>query len=92
LARLMGLPGKVGIDGSQVHQAYKDEKFEEIDSYCMQDVFQTAMIFQRFQYMTGKLTLEGYREAATATIDYIKGMGGHEEFLAKVDKAALLIE
>jgi len=92
LARLMGLPGKVGIDGSQVHQAYKEERFEEIDGYCMEDVFQTAMIFQRFQYMTGKLTLEGYRDAATATLDYIRGMGGHEEFLGKVDNAALLCE
>lgn len=92
LARLMGLPGKVGIDGSEVHQAYKDMKYGEIDTYCMQDVFQTAMIFQRFQYMTGKLSLEGYREAATATLDYIKEMGGHEEFLAKVDKAAVLVE
>ena len=92
LARLMGLPGKVGIDGSEVHQAYKDMKYGEIDTYCMQDVFQTAMIFQRFQHMTGKLSLEGYREAAIATLDYIKQMGGHEEFLAKVDKAAVLLE
>ena len=92
LARLMGLPGKVGIDGSQVHQAWKDGLYAEIDTYCMQDVFQTALIFQRFKYMTGELSLEGYREAATAVLDYTKGMGGHDEFLAKIDRAALFCE
>ena len=92
LARLMGLPGKVGIDGSKVHQAYKDKQFKEIDTYCMQDVYQTAFLFQRFQYMAGKIDLEAYQKACTATLDFLSKAGGNAEFLEKVDKAALLIE
>jgi predicted PolB exonuclease-like 3'-5' exonuclease len=92
LARLMGLPGKVGIDGSKVHQAWKDKQFKEIDTYCMQDVYQTAMIFQRFQYLKGTLTLDTYREAVQATLDYIKQQGGNEDFLEKVDRAVLMLE
>lgn len=92
LACLMGLPGKVGIDGSKVHQAFKDEQFKEIDTYCMQDVFQTAFIFQRFQYLKGTLDLDGYRGAATGMLEFIEKAGGHSEFLEKVDRAALLLE
>lgn len=92
LAKLMGLPGKVGIDGSKVYQAYKDKQYKEIDTYCMQDVFQTAFVFQRFQYLAGKLSLEKYRAAAGALLEYIKGSSGQEEFAASIDRAALMIE
>jgi len=92
LARLMGLPGKVGIDGSKVHQAYKDKQYVEIDTYCMQDVFQTAFIFQRFHYMKGTLDLDGYREAVTGMLELIEKDDGHKEFLESIDKAALMIE
>lgn len=92
LARLIGLPGKVGIDGSKVYQAFKDKEFTQIDTYCMQDVFQTAILFQRFQYLRGVLSLDAYRGAVVATLDFIKGQGDHSQFLGKVDRAALLIE
>jgi predicted PolB exonuclease-like 3'-5' exonuclease len=92
LASLMGLPGKVGIDGSKVHQAYKDGEFKEIDVYCMQDVFQTAFIFQRFQYMRGKISLDTYLEAATSLLDHIGQQDDHTDFLAMIDKASVLLE
>jgi predicted PolB exonuclease-like 3'-5' exonuclease len=92
LAKLMGLPGKVGIDGSKVHQAYKDKQFKEIDTYCMQDVFQTAFLLQRFRFMEGRLILAAYQRAATALLDFIKGMPEHKDFLEKIDRAALLCE
>ena len=92
LARLMGLPGKVGIDGSKVHQAYKDNQFKEIDTYCMQDVFQTAFIFQRFQFLTGTLDIDGYRNAVTKMLGLIAGESEHKEFLESIDRAALMIE
>jgi predicted PolB exonuclease-like 3'-5' exonuclease len=92
LARLMGLPGKVGIDGSKVHQAYKDGQLEEIDTYCMQDVFQTAFIFQRFRYMAGRINLESYREAAGELVKFIQQQEGHKSFTDAIDHAALMIE
>lgn len=92
LARLMGLPGKIGIDGSQVHQAYLDGKHKEIDIYCMQDVFQTAFIFQRYQYLRDTLNLDTYRAAAEGLLSFIEKAGGHEELLDRVDRAALMIE
>jgi len=92
LARLMGLPGKLGIDGSKVYAAYKLERFQEIDTYCMQDVFQTAFIFQRFKYLRGDLELGSYREAATQLCDWIEKLPEHKEFFDQIDRAALLME
>jgi len=92
LAKLMGLPGKVGIDGSKVHQAYKDGQHKEIDTYCMQDVFQTAFIFQRIRYLSARLDLDEYRAAAGALIDFIAEQTEHTEFLGATDRAAVLLE
>lgn len=92
LAKLMGLPGKNGFDGSKVHQAYKDERYQEIDVYCMQDVYQTAFIFQRFQHIKGKLSLDKYREAAGALLAYIEDAEDKKDFVAAIDRAALMIE
>ncbi len=92
LAMLMGLPGKVGIDGSQVYKAWQDGQFAEIDTYCMQDVFQTAFIFMRFKYLSGKISLGSYTEAATALCDWIEKLPEHKDFFAQIDRAALLLE
>lgn len=91
LACLMGLPGKVGIDGSQVYGAWKEKRFEEIDNYCMQDVFETAFIFQRFKYQAGDIDLEKYRECAGALLAYIKELPEHKAFIDGVNEDALLV-
>lgn len=56
LARLCGFPGKLGMDGSQVWQAYSDGKLDEIRSYCETDVMNTWMVYCRFQVMRGALS------------------------------------
>lgn len=91
LAKLMGLPGKIGVGGSNVHEAYKAGELADIDLYCMQDVFQTAWIFQRYTYLSGKIGLEEYREVAKALFDHVKSAPGQEEFVEKVDMDALLL-
>jgi hypothetical protein len=63
LARLIGLPGKIGIDGSQVHQLYQQGKIEDIRNYCLADVAQTALLFLRFRLLQGVLDSRQYQEA-----------------------------
>ena len=60
LARLVGLPGKVGVDGSQVEGLYTAGKLDEIERYCLADVAQTALLFLRFQLLRGQLSPEEY--------------------------------
>ena len=62
LARLIGFPGKQGMDGSQVWEAYQQGKLDEIRNYCETDVANTWLVFARFQLMRGALTRARYRK------------------------------
>ncbi|NTV10803.1 MAG: 3'-5' exonuclease [Zoogloea sp.] len=55
LAKLMGLPGKLGMDGSAVWPAYCAGKINEIRDYCETDVVNTYLVFLGFQRMRGIL-------------------------------------
>ena len=61
IAQLLGLPGKLGMDGSQVWGAYLEGRVSEIRNYCETDVVNTYLVFLRFQAMRGALTEEEYR-------------------------------
>lgn len=91
LAMLMGLPGKVGIDGSKVYGAYKEGLYADIDIYCMQDVYQTAWVFQRFLYMSGRIGLPVYQEAAESLLAHVNEVPGQLEFANAVNRDALLL-
>jgi predicted PolB exonuclease-like 3'-5' exonuclease len=60
LAKLMGLPGKLGMDGSAVWQAWQDGRIDEIRDYCETDVVNTHLVHLRFQLMRGALTAAGH--------------------------------
>ncbi len=60
LAKLCGFPGKLGMDGSKVWDAYKAGKIEEIRNYCETDVTNTHLVYLRFQLMRGHLTQTAY--------------------------------
>ena len=60
LAKLCGFPGKLGMDGSQVWDAYKAGQLEEIRNYCETDVANTHLLFLRFKLMRGQLSQNAY--------------------------------
>ena len=64
LARLIGLPGKVGVDGSQIEGLHRAGQLERIQNYCLADVAQTALLFLRFRLLQGVLGRDHYVEAA----------------------------
>jgi len=61
LAQLLGLPGKLGMEGSEVWGAYQAGKLAEIRHYCETDVVNTYLVYLRFQLMRGALTAEQHR-------------------------------
>ena len=61
-ARLLGFPGKLGLEGSQVWQAWQDGKLAQIRSYCEADVANTYLVFLRFQLMRGVLPPDKYKQ------------------------------
>jgi predicted PolB exonuclease-like 3'-5' exonuclease len=62
LAKLIGFPGKLGMDGSKVWEAYQQGKLDEIRNYCETDVANTYLVFARFQLMRGVLTPARYKK------------------------------
>jgi predicted PolB exonuclease-like 3'-5' exonuclease len=60
MAKLCGLPGKMGMDGSQVWPAWQRGEISAIRAYCETDVVNTFVLHLRFLRMRGVLDLEGY--------------------------------
>jgi predicted PolB exonuclease-like 3'-5' exonuclease len=68
MARLCGFPGKLGMDGSRVFEAFQQGKLEDIRRYCETDVMNTYLLYCRFQLMRGGLTEAEYQQE----IGYVK--------------------
>ncbi len=62
MAKLIGFPGKQGLDGSQVWEAYQQGRLDEIRSYCETDVANTYLVYLRFQMMRGILSRDAYKK------------------------------
>jgi predicted PolB exonuclease-like 3'-5' exonuclease len=58
MAQLLGLPGKLGMSGEGVWEAYLEGRIEDIRNYCETDVLNTYLIYLRFELMRGRLTPE----------------------------------
>lgn len=54
-AKMLGLPGKVGVDGSQVAAMYAAGELDAIERYCLCDVAQTSMVLLRYRRIQGAL-------------------------------------
>jgi predicted PolB exonuclease-like 3'-5' exonuclease len=62
LAKLLGKPGKMEMDGSKVYEAWAAGRIADIQGYCLCDVLDTYFVFLRTRVMVGKLTLSRERE------------------------------
>jgi len=65
--QLLGLPGKLGMDGSGVWEAYLAGRITEIRQYCETDVVNTYLAYLRFQLMRGAVT-EGQHRTETELV------------------------
>lgn len=59
-ASMLGLPGKLGMNGSQVQSYYQNGQRADIRAYCETDVLNTYLVFLRFDYIRGKISAEHY--------------------------------
>ncbi len=91
-ARIIGLPGKMDVDGSQVEALYRAGQLEKIRLYCLADVVQTTFLFLRFQLLQGALELEQYREVAGGLLTALEEDGRMQELIDLTDRGRLLLE
>lgn len=90
VAQLLGFPGKLGMNGSQVWDAYQRGEIRAIRAYCETDAVNTFLIFLRFQLLRGLLTREQYlAEIEVVRLALQRTIGAHwVEFLAAWDDRA----
>jgi len=55
-AVLLGLPGKIGMHGGEVWDAYRRGEIGRIRAYCETDVLNTYLIYLRFELIRGNLS------------------------------------
>jgi predicted PolB exonuclease-like 3'-5' exonuclease len=92
LARLIGLPGKVGVDGSQVEGLFHAGQLEAIRRYCLSDVVQTAFLLLRWRLLQGQLDGPTYRMAALRLLESLASDGRVAAVLDKIDRPRRLLE
>lgn len=72
IAKLCGMPGKVGVDGKDVGPLVHAGRIQEVRDYCLCDVVQTAAVFYRVQLLRGVLEREEYLRCVRALISMIR--------------------
>ncbi len=84
LAKLMGLPGKLGMDGNAVWGAWLNGEIDAIRDYCETDVVNTYLVYLRFQQMRGQLSAKAHAEEVAFVRAQLAAIGAAHwrEFLA----------
>jgi predicted PolB exonuclease-like 3'-5' exonuclease len=90
-ARVIGLPGKDGVDGSQVEGLFQAGQIEALRRYCLSDVAQTAFVFLRYRLVAGEFDRVGYRQAVTAMLAALEADGRFGKLLDGIDRGRLLL-
>ncbi|HSN71690.1 MAG TPA: 3'-5' exonuclease, partial [Steroidobacteraceae bacterium] len=84
VATLLGLPGKLGMSGEKVWEAWLDGRIVDIRRYCETDVLNTFLVYLRFESMRGHLGPAQYAAEVELVRDVLAAQGQPhcEEFLA----------
>jgi predicted PolB exonuclease-like 3'-5' exonuclease len=72
IATLLGFPGKLGMDGSQVWDAYLAGDRKGIRDYCETDVINTYLVYLRFEQMRGRLSATACAEHCQKLRRYLR--------------------
>ena len=78
MATLLGYPGKMGMSGAKVWDAFKGGDLSSIRNYCETDVLNTYLVYLRFQLHRGHITEQNLQEEETFLHDYLHSSGAQE--------------
>jgi len=71
MAILLGLPGKLGFEGSRVWEAWQGGDLEGIRRYCETDVLNTWLVYLRFAQLRGQLSRDEHAEELERVRSYL---------------------
>lgn len=72
MAALLGFPGKMGMSGAKVWEAFQAGDIKGIRDYCETDVLNTWLVYLRFQLIRGYIMDEGYQMELDLVKDYLQ--------------------
>ena len=90
MARLCGFPGKLGMDGSEVHAAVQQGRLDQVRRYCETDVMNTYLLYLRFRLLRGELSAGEYAKEVSFARERIAALDAPQwrEFVAAWDASA----
>jgi predicted PolB exonuclease-like 3'-5' exonuclease len=87
VSKLLGFPGKFGIEGSHVKELYEEGRIAEIRDYCETDVLNTYLVYLRHKLHTADLTKEAYNRAISEVIAFIDAEKAARPYLGEFMEA-----
>lgn len=72
IAVLLGFPGKMGMSGAKVWDAYQAGDIEGIRNYCETDVLNTWLVYLRFELIRGHISRERHADALAQLTSYLE--------------------
>lgn len=72
LCAAFGLPGKIGVDGSQVMGMFDEGRLQEIRDYCETDVINTYLLYLVYQHHNGSLTRESFAKCRKDLAEFLE--------------------
>ena len=73
IATLLGFPGKMGMSGAKVWDAWLAGDIQGIRNYCETDVLNTYLVWLRYEQMRGRLTPEACQAECERLRAYLEG-------------------
>lgn len=82
---LLGIPCKLGVDGSHVADYFDEKKYNEIREYCETDVLATYLVYLKMSLVEGRIDKTHYNQCITDIENHLIAMKdkkkGLKEFL-----------
>jgi len=85
VASMLGFPGKMGMDGSKVWEAFHQGKIKDIRDYCETDVLNTYLVYLRFELMRGEINYAEYDQRSKQLQGFLES--SEQEHLLEFSKA-----
>jgi 3'-5' exonuclease len=78
LLKMLGLPGKLTMNGAMVQEYYDAGRLDEIERYCRADVVRTYLLFLRVELMRGRLDQSAYQAAWSSGLKFFETLGAED--------------
>jgi len=72
ISKMLGLPGKTEIDGSQIDELYAKGERNRIKDYCMEDALATYYVWLTIRLVRNQMSQEKYDEAVRTAPELVK--------------------